>query len=404
VSIRVLGGFGEKAAWSWARRRTICFVFLGTSVFVSDQALADDITLQPKGTEFVEVDNNPLLLSKGARTAIGSVSSPEATINDDTATTHLDLDSRVDVNEYNLQGFSSVDDHEAFHSLYKGEVIQAGLNGGYDYDTTRTSELTTSGINIAGIRHSALNFAPQAALNLSAADTLALSGSYNRTQYGDTARYTNYDYETLTPAYQHNFDPLNLGTVALQATRFTTTIGPSVTIETVGPQFMWTRKFSERLTGTAGLGYQATINSLPAGLPNAGAVTWDYNFNFEVKYTGLQDTFDFTATRQPAPNGSGTETLTSAVNLDWLHAITTRISVEMAGTYQSSAYTTRAVGTQSDYLSLSPTLHYHLTEELDLSAQYRYRRSESTSAGTSASSNAALIHLTYTPTQFLLGL
>src|SRR5579862_6213433 len=234
------------ARLGWVRRYARCSAIGALMAMASvQQARSSDLTLQPKFTESGEVDTNPLLLSSGAKTAIGSITSPEATINDDTPLAHLDLDTRIDFNEYDLPEFSSNDLHTQGHASYKGATSFFGTSAGLDYDTTRTSELTGSGINVAGVRHTGLSFSPQGGFNLSPLDIVSANASYTRAQYSNTLLFTDYDTYSVGPGYQHTFDALNTGTAGLQASRFQTTTGPSITFDTYNPTVGWNRTFTQ---------------------------------------------------------------------------------------------------------------------------------------------------------------
>jgi len=369
-----------------------------------DKALADDGTIQFKGSETVEHDDNPLLLTSGAKSVNGSITEPEATINEDTPLIHLDLDTKLDFNEYDLPHFSSTDTHVAYHSNYKGQTLQFGLDGNVDYDTTRTSELTASGLNIAGIRHLGVTYTPHAEVFITPVDQAVFNGSYNNTTYADTKLYTDYRFISANPALQHALDPLDTVSAGIQSTEFGTTVGPAVTIYSIGPLFGWTRNFSQRLSATATLGaigsYGATSISNP---PGSSPMSYDYTYSLDLAFTGQQDTIHLTASRSPSPEGNGTEALQSSYGLTERHAVTTRTDLDLSAQYISSSYTQKIIGAQASYISLSPKVNYHLTQEWEFSSEFRYRHQDSTGIGQSASSNAILFHLIYTPTTLSLG-
>ncbi len=367
-------------------------------------ACAADVGLQVKGTETVEHNSNPLLLGSGAKAVTGSVTSPEVVISDDTPMEHLDLDQRVDLNWFNLPGFTSVDSHSQFHSKATGELVFGSLNGVLDYDTTRTSEAATSGVNTAGIRHTGITASPQAGLNLSAADQAILNGSYFRSVYTNTVLYTDYDVFGLSPVYQHAFDSLNTGAAFIQTSHFVTTTGPRVTFDVIGPQIEWIHKFAQTYSATGSVGYQETSSTFPATITNSATTSrrWDYVYSIDLGYTGQQDKTHFTSTRTSTPSGLGTESLTTSFTATESHSVTARVALELSLSYQRENYTVQIPGVQRSLAGVVPDIRFHLTRTVDLVPTYSYQRQAVLGSAISATSQAFLVHLTYTgnETQF----
>ncbi len=367
-------------------------------------AAAGDLTVQTKVSETVERDDNPLLLSTGAKAVTGSITSPEAIVGDDSATGHADIDTRLDLNAYDLPGFSSMDVHTAYHTSYKGETTQLGLNGGLDYDTTRTSELTASGVNTAGIRHTGINLSPQAGFNLTPIDQAVVNASMLRSIYGNTTLYTNYDFYTLSPGLQHSFDPLDTGLIAINAAEFRTISGLQSSTNSIGPSVGWTRKFSENFTATTSVGLQRTINHAQAGVQGSPPGSWDFIYNFDLAYQGVQDVLHLTSSRASSPEGNGAEALMTSFGLTETHTVTTQIDGALALQYQFQSYSLNIPGVATDFLSVSPSLRYHFTENWTLAPSFRYRRQDVLGIATAQSSSAITVNLTYTPVRWLLGL
>jgi len=389
--------------YRYALEDAILFVAV-SSLFWTQPVRAADIEVQVKGNETVEHDSNPLLLQTGGRPSIGSITSPEVLMSGDTPTLHGDIDNLLNVNEYNLANFSSVDYHGNFHTSAKGLSTFAGLNGSLDYDTTRTSELLTSGINIAGIRHTGISLTPQAGINLSPVDETFVNGVFSHTLYSNTVSFTDFSDYGVTPAYQHTFDPLNTGALLFNVNRYQTTNTAPVRIDTLGPSVEWIRKFTQEFSVTATAGYQKTISTLPPFFPPPTThERYDYTYSVNAAFTGQQDVIHFVSTRSSVPSGNGTETLATNFTLTESHTITTRWVAELNATYQTQAYSVQATGNQSAYMSISPDLRYHITPNFDLVPSYRYRDKEFVGGATSVSSQAVFISLVFNSTKADLG-
>lgn len=367
-------------------------------------AVADDLMVQAKGTETVEHDDNPLVISRGVKSVTGSITAPEAIVNDDTPTTHVDLDTLLDFNEYDLADFSSTDVHSNFHSSYKGEVDSLGLNGGFDYDTTRTSELTSTGVNIAGIRHTGFNLSPQAGFGISPSDRIFLNASYLHSSYGSTTLYTDYAFYSLSPSLQHEFSQQDTGFVSLEANRFETASGPQAGVDSIGPMVGWVRTLSERFTLSGSMGFQRSINQVPTSSVGNSSGTWSFIYDFDLAYRDQQDVLHLTSSRNSSPESNGAEALVTSFGVTEVHSVTTRFAAELSLQYQFESYTTRVTGVASDYMNVSPSLRYDLTDDLAVVPSYRYRRQDTLGVAGAQTSNTVMVNLVYTPTQWLLGL
>lgn len=370
----------------------------------SDLPVAD-MSAQVMAKQTFEYDPNPLLLIHGRKTVEGSVTAPELVINDDSPTSHADLDNRVEVNRFNLPGFSSTDLHSTGHLTTHGQTWQSSLAANVDYDTTRTSETAASGINIAGIRHTGLGLQPQFALNVSQLDQIQMNGSYARNLYGDKRFYTNYETFGVSPTYQHSFSPLGAGQVLVQAGRYQSLDGAPITIDNVGPGVGWIQHVSPRLSASAFAGAQEMLFHYGPGVGLADSRSLGYTFAVNASFDGQQDHIQFNATRQPTPNGNGTEAEATTVTLSEAHWITTRLEADMSASYQWFEYTGGLAalqgGLQQTYVTAAPKLLYHLTANFSVDLSYQFRR-RTLAGGQSAQTNAAMVNFTFTPTAMRL--
>ena len=364
-----------------------------------------DIFARVMINESLRHDSNPLLMAAGRKPLSGSVTSPEFIVYGDDPTHHVDLDNRVDVNEFDLRGYSSNDLHSTSHFSATGLTWQAAIQGTVDYDTTRTSEETASGINIAGIRHTGVLLAPQVILNVTPLDQFQLAGTVQRSHYADPRFYTDYDVLSLSPSYQHSFTSLDAGQIMLQASRYETRTGPSITIDNIGPAFGWTRRFSERFSASANVGMQEMMFHYGPGIPLRATSSLNYNFGMTIGYQGQQDSLQFSASRQPSPNANGSESQSMSVSLNMIHRITPRLEADLATSYQRYDYPGQTgatqPGLQSSYLSAAPKVLYHMTDSFSVDLTYQIRQRELAS-GSSALSNGVLLNFVYKPLSKIL--
>ena len=364
---------------------------------------ADAVTAQTMFNQAFQYDSNPLLLARGNKAVSGSLSSPELLVTGDMPTEHFDLDARLDGNEYDLPGYSSLDTHNKARFTEIGETWQATIAGTFDYDTTRTSEVLASGINTAGIRHTGIGLQPQFQVNLSPLDILQVSPSYTRNLYADTRLYNDYDYAGIAPLWQHALTDLDTLQLGGQLGRYQARSGPSITIDNAGPSLGLGRRFSERLSVSVNAGAQEMWfhYGLPLGLPDAR--TLGYTYSVTTTYQGQQDSLQLVAGRQPTPNANGSENETTTVNATAVHFVTTMLETDLTAIFQHFDYTgvqaSRKAGLQREFISLAPKILYHLTQALSVDLTYQYREKD-VIAGETGVSNVILMNFTYHPLAF----
>lgn len=395
-----------------ATGRWIALALLSATVFAFSNAtaFADDLltaanpqipggpSLQFTGAETGSFDSNPLMLLHGAQPLWGSITTPELTFNGKTPTSLLSLDALVNENIFNHSNFNSTDLHSKANFTEQMQRWGFQVQQNTDYDTTRTSELFPTALNgqiqNVPVRHLGLALAPQVSYNPTTIDKITLAGSIQDSQY-DNPIFANYGQASLTPTYMHNFDPLNAGTISVQAQRYQSTSGPQVFDDSVGPQIGWIGKLTPRFTVQVSGGVQASRQF------GSGAVQkpWSlqYIYASDIAFNGIQDTVHFLANRTDYPFGNGTESLLTTFSLTESHAINQRFSMNGGASYQSADYLSSNPGGLQYLLSGNGGLTYHATERLDIAATYQYRREKLISTPGNAQDNTVTLGLTWRP-------
>jgi hypothetical protein len=350
--------------------------------------VVDSLTGTAKVSETLETDSNPLLEAGPHQSMTGSVTSPELLINGNTPDFHTDLDTRIDVNRYDLTNYNSVDGHGIYNGLYSGDRWTLGLGGTFDYDTTRTSEVTGSGINVAGIRHRGLSLTPNTSVNLTPVDQLKLSAGVQDSSYSNSQIYTPYRVYNTDAIYQRAVTSVDAAMATLQGSRYETESGPSITIDTWSPQVGWATSVANTLTLTVlgGLQFSNTENSLKGG----ATTDQDYAFSVTANYKLLQNTLDLSLSRAPNPQSDGSQTQSNTLALTDTYVIQPRLTASLYAYYQISDYNGASNNGSTVYSVLSPKLSYSLYRGVDLSLSDKYSQSKDTS-DRYATSNAVLL-------------
>ena len=367
------------------------------------------VSVQTLLTETVEYDTNPLMQPTGAKALYGSITSPQVIVTSDTPTEHVDLTVLMNANQFNLAHYGSEDGHATLNASDKSAHWTGTLGATFDYDTTRTSEATTSGVEIAGVRHAAGNVSPSLTYNASQVDLLTLAGSYGETRYANTQVYTNFMQGTLTPSYTRVLDQSNLVLVTAVARHFETRTGQGVQFNDFGGNVGWKSVLSQILSLTGDVGAIRRISSydaVPPLLPETGASVWELTFDAGLTYQGLLDTLTLSASRAPTPLSVRSEADVTRLSLSEAHFATERLELDLSGTYQFSNYSGNQQGSayiQKNYVTVNPQVQYHITDTVSFSLSYNYRRQQSESLGSStlvydpASSNAVMFVISFAP-------
>jgi hypothetical protein len=400
--VLVLGG----AAGGWARAQ-VAPAATPTPTPVSP------FTVRTSVTEAADYESNPLLTPQGAKPIYGSISTPQVEVLASTPTQSFDLTALMNANEFNLTHYSSEDGHAVLAYSNTGAIWTEKLGATFDYDTTRSSEETTSGIEVAGIRHAAATLSPEIDYLITPRDRLSVQGSYGATRYSDTQIYTNYIQAAVAPSYTRVLNETDQLSFGLLARRFETRSGPSVQFTDEGATLEWQGQFDPRWTfdGTVGGVHRssryAAINSVQIGGATvscganasvqvdgstvtcvgsqiAGATVWEVTYGLSAIYKGQTDGAIFSVSSTPTPLSVRTEAEVTKFSVTGSHQLTPHWELDLSLSYQFSDYgATEGPNAylQKYYLSASPKIQYHLTESLSLALSGSYRRQQGESLG-----------------------
>ncbi len=357
-------------------------------------AHAANISFEPSISEMGSWDSNPLLLTRNAKPLYGSTTTPRIVVIDQTPTTKLAADVSVSENIFNQSSFDSTDVHGDFGLSHRNERFEIGLHERTDYDTTRTSELTTFGNNVGAIRHFGLSASPYVSFSPLPTEKITLAGKFLASRY-ESRRFTDYNVYALTPSWTHSFTPLHAGIISLQAQRYQTIGDFGRTVDSIGPSVGWIATFTPRLSGKFSAGLEATKEKNP-NIPDS---TWKWNsvFSGTLSYKGDQDVTDFTAMRMQQPNSNGTQQLLTTFSIKEKHAINENLFWDFLVSYHFAKNASGASNNLRSLISASTGLTYRATETLDITTKYRFRRETLTDRDEVANGNMVTLGLTYRP-------
>ena len=269
----------------------------------------------------------------------------------------------------------------------------ASVRGNFDQETTRTAEITNYGLNLPKVRSTRVGATPQISFAPSPRDRWVLTASANNTSYDNNA-YVDYNTYSISPSYEHKFDPENMGFIGVNGQRYETTNG-NLTSDSIGPVVGWTSLLNPRLTLSTTAGALSTNSR--SNVVGGDQQTWNYVFSGNLAYTGDQDRLDFTATRARQPFGNGTETLLDTFAIAERHQLNQTIALNASGKYQSADYSSTPGINLDEGYSAGGGISYALTERTELNADYNYRHENLTTVNNAIKQHIVMLGITYKP-------
>ncbi len=352
------------------------------------QSLKADFTVR----QWLEFDDNTLLSREDPKSVTGSNTSPQVTLSAETPTVSSNLTGRIDLRRFDDSQFNSTDFHLKWDNTHRGELTKLGLNAALDLDTVRTSELDSGVRIVSGVDRLRWNLEPGFEYSLTPTDQVAVTGNYNRTEYGsdDSNDFTDYQTFSLRPAFRHAFGPLDTGFVMVLTDRYETLEGPSVTIDSVGPVAGWNHRWNELIDFGGYLGWRVSFTKLEG---RSTDTSHGLSANLSWNYRDEEDRISLRASRAISPLSNGTQVQSDTVSGRWIHNINERISTQLDAYVRNNSDLDGGDGNDSTYFEVWPKFRYDLTDKWNLSPSYRYRTISRDDGD--ADSHAFLVNITY---------
>lgn len=347
-----------------------------------------------KGTESWSIDSNPLRLASGSDTLMGSETSPELILGDVTPTHKVYLDTLVNYNLYDDSRFNTTNFHETLGLFKMNQRWVAGVEGRFDYDTTRTNEITSFGISIPSVRHTGLLVAPQVSFNPTAIDKMMLNGSMSQSTY-DNSAFVDYKAFSLSPSYAHNFDPNNAGLIIMNFQRYQADDANKSRTDSVGPSLGWTSIINNRLDTKFSAGMEKTKQSSLLDISKSSQL--NYVFSASANFKGQGDVASITASRSQRPFGNGSSLLLTSLDIGGAHSVNEKLTFN-AGSNYSYTNSSSSSGVNLDkQLKISGGVSYRLLRSLDFTTNYQYIDQKLTGSSGSIKEQILLIGIGYHP-------
>ena len=349
------------------------FACIGTALLVMAPGMASAEKLGFIAT-FKEVaiyDSNPLLRTQNATSITGSETTASLSYNGETPTTKFKTKLEAIRNQFNKSRFSSTD-FRGFSGikLDRGRW-QVSLDAKGDYATTRTSELTTLGLDIDSTRRTAYSLAPSVSYSLSPRDALVVSGSWGETRYKDNA-LTDYRTYSITPAFSHNLTPKQQVQFAWLFNRYQSLDNTSQRVNTNGPSVSWSYVFRPYLSLNLSAGL---LKTRYYGYANSTQQDDSYTPTYAsaLNYTGNNHDLELSIVKSRQAYANGTESYLTTLALEDDYKLNQNLSLNFGAQYQDAKQPPLSTSSLESAWSVNAGALYKLSQNWDMTASYKHK-------------------------------
>lgn len=379
-----------------------------TTVAMPVAAQADSLPITPLGKkdmppgtaaiialdQALTYDSNPLKLVSGAKSLRGSETTATLSLKNYTTSNLYQLDSTVSQGLYSDADFNATNIHEKLYLARKNERFTTDIKALYDYDTTRTTEITSFGIRAPNVRNTKYSAAPNIAFQYSPLNTVGLRGSVLDSSF-DNRAFIDYRLYAADPYFKHKFDPRNSGTLNFNMQKYETQTGVQTTTTTMGPRLGWIWEYDDNLTARFNAGAEKSSQERANSNRTHSQINYVYSGNFT--YRAQQLITDFNVSRGQLPTGNGVSYLLTDVNLKEAYLLNDRISLRGSLGYRYATYITNpGVNLDREYNG-SGGIAYRIYKNLDLTGNYQYVQQKLTSGNGQLNSQSLIMGVSFHP-------
>lgn len=312
---------------------------------------------------------------------------------------NLRLFGRGYPNEDNLDTNNAYVDVKA-HRLW--ERSKLGMDLGYYYDTSLTSELEDTGLVQDRKRRKKLTAAPNWRWQWTERNALSASYAYTDVAYVDAQNtgLTDYEYELLSATFERQFtERAGLG-VTLYASEYQAP-GQRTEFKDRGIQVGTSGRISPTLSMNLAVGYRETDSTIVRRLFGLFDVKFEdtdegATLRAGVEQSWLRTVLSLEASSSVDPSGSGYALQKDRISAVWRRELTELMDVSVnALALRTSSLREDVTGVDRDFYEAGARLGWRLSPQLRLSAGYRYRYQAYDDLDGSAEDNAVDARLSY---------
>jgi len=376
----------------------ICFFFLLSVFFISTTtSVAGNWNVKTSIKQEASYHSNHQMLIHNAKEIYGSITTPTITIENKTPTSSISLKNTIVQNLFNETEFNSTDFYNNNTLSRRTERWEATLNAGFNYNTTRSSEITTFGTETKNDRHIGYNLSPVITYTPSVKNSFTLSTGFNASRYENSARNTDYNIYSSNFSWGHALSQFSTSYLSLNARRYETQNNNDETVDSIGPSVGWRMILSEKLTTILTVGAEASRQK--SSLSNTKKKwLWNNVFSGKLIYKNEQHNLSVTISRQQQPYSNASSSLLTDISFSEEYKFNNLLTGNIGSKYQRAKASSLSSSNLKSRWTANTGIKYSLTKKMNLGAYYKYKEEKLTNTNGKQTDNSFLLRFTYNPT------
>lgn len=379
----------------------ICTLLVGASVWPHPSG-AEQWYDAPTVSLRLGYDDNVRFVEKNEESSFSQKLSAKTGLGYRTELTDVMLKVRADLQYYSQESdLDSDDQYLDLNAKHRSGLNLFGLDGKFIRDTSRTSELETTGRVQQSKRRYSGFLTPTWTRTLNERNSLQLGYTYNKVTYedSDTTGLLDYYSHAARGSLFHDLDEVTQLSATLTYSHYKVRATNSKAND-YGIQVGATRALSETLDASLAVGGRATTSEDRNGFGNrVNDTNYGFLLNASLEKRFESTTLRGTALRELRPTGSGRLIDSKSVGVDLRHRLSERLTflldtVVFRNETNNNSFN-QANDEQRTFLSVQPRLRWRLTRWWDIVGSYRYRYQKYDERSDSADSNSVFVYVTY---------
>jgi hypothetical protein len=331
----------------------------------------DDWKYEAEWDQRFQSESNPLMLTQKQEALFGLITIPQFSILNKTPTSQFIAKTTLNKSIFNQSHFDSTDAHTNISANTSLEHWEAGINLQSDYDTTRTSELSTLNTNtVESVRHIGHLLSAKLAYTPNLPNQLSLDSSIQESRYSNPL-FSDYHAFSLSPSFQHHINAVNTAKISFLIKHYQSNGTQASTAETLGPSIGWTTLLSPTLTANVLVGLQEYTQSTNANSTSSRQLESAYTA--DLSYKENNDLMILNTSRAAQPFINGNTLYLNTLGFVETHTINPRLSTKIALNYQFSGNNETSATNLKSLKNAMIAMSYHATNKVDITCSYQYR-------------------------------
>ena len=355
-------------------------------------AVAADVSFDGQLEQRFEYNDNINLSSTAPEETAASVTTPSFRIQANTPTSQTILDARFDFGRFNSDSRYNYEDQRATLSTsFFGQRSEVGLLAEAAHLSTLESEESDTGqVDVFG-RKLDLSAMPYFTYKVTQRGSIRLDGLIQSADYYDTLLLEDYRTHGAGFGYFYQLSEIDSLGIQLEYRHFENEDSPGNESDTYSGFIVWTRDISDRLVSEFAVGPRYTEQTDTEGLITQETETWGVTLRGDLDWRATEQArFQFGLSRSVEPSGVGTTSERDKASLGVSYRATQLVTLRLRSNYQQDNGVGDLGVLDRDYFTASPSLHWQIARNWELSTGYRYRWQQFDGMDT-ATSNMAFI-------------